>query len=124
MSEELISVGGTAVLQLVNRIENYVGASVGELDGAVWARATSEPRDKGNGQLEFTMIHEFVTTDGSTLSTDDLAVATPIPGSDEVRMYVLHTIVASTGKFTDKRGTFPSFGIHNQKTGRGVQRFL
>jgi len=67
------------------------------------------------------MIHD-VTTDGRTLSTDDLAVATPIPGSDEVRMYVLHTIISSTGKFTDKRGTFPSFGIHNQKTRQGVQR--
>jgi len=124
MSNELISVGGTAVLQHVNRIENYVGASVGELDGAVWARATSEPRKLDDGKLEFTMIHEFVTTDGSTLSTDDLATATSIPGTDEVRMYVLHTIVASTGKFGDKRGTFPSFGIHNQKTGQGVQRFL
>lgn len=124
MNQEFISVGGTAVIQLVNRINRYVGASLGELDGAVWARATSEPKVHENGQMEFSMIHEFVTTDGSTLSTDDLAVATPIPGSDEVRMYVLRTIVASTGKFAGRQDTFPSFGTHNLKTGQGVQRFL
>lgn len=124
MNDDLISVRGTAVIQLVNRIENYLGVSVGEIDGAVWARATSQPRELADGRLEFTMMHEFVTADGSTLSTNDLATATPIPLSDELRMYVLHTIVAASGKFTGKRGTFPSFGTHNQKTGQGVQRFL
>jgi hypothetical protein len=120
----LISVRGIAVIQFVNCIESYLGVSVGEIDGGVYAKATAQPKTLADGRLEFPMIHEFVSADGSTLSTVDLAVATPIPGTDELRMYVLHTITGATGKFAGRTGTFLSFGVHNQTTGQGVQRFL
>lgn len=124
MSTDLISVRGTAVIQMVSRIESYLGFSVGELDGGVYAKATAEPKTLADGRLEFPMIHEFVSADGSTLSTVDVAVATPVSGTDELRMAVMHTIVGATGKYAGRSGTFPSFGIHNMKTGQGLQRFL
>jgi hypothetical protein len=39
-------------------------------------------------------------------------------------MYVLQSIVGARGKFVGLSGTFPSFGVHDQTTGQGVQRFL
>ncbi len=118
-----ISFGAFATVQYLGNIDSYVAANQGDLEGAIWARITSEPHDLGNGQSEFTMVHEFVCTDGSTISTTDVAHMTKIYGGNEASLTVQHTVVNATGRFAEKRGTFPSFGIANLKTGQGVQRF-
>lgn len=123
MNKTNMTLGAIATAQYIKSIDTYVAAGQGDLAGGIWARATSEPRDIGNGQSEFTMVHEFVCTDGSTLSTTDVAVMTKIDGGDEASLTVQHTVVNSSGRFAGKRGTFPSFGITNLKTGQGVQRF-
>lgn len=123
MSNKSISLGAFASAQNLDKLGIIVAVGQGDLEGAIWARFTSTPKDIGNGQSEATMQHEFVCTDGSTISTTDAAVLTPIPATGELSLTVQHTVVNATGRFEGKRGTFPSFGIHNTKTGQGVQRF-
>lgn len=121
---DLISFGSFASVQyFANSSNNIVAANQGDLQGAIWARITSEPRDIGNGQRGFTMQHEFVCTDGSTIETTDTAVQTAVYGGDEATLTVVHDVVNSSGRFAGKRGSFTSFGVHNTKNGQGVQRF-
>jgi hypothetical protein len=123
MSHTTIQFGAFASIQYIAPRESFLGTNQGDLEGAIWARITSKPQEIGNGQSTFTMFHEFLCTDGSTLSTTDTALTTKVHGSDEATLTVQHTVVSSTGRFEGKRGTFPSFGVHNFKTGQGVQRF-
>lgn len=115
--------GAYATVQYHQHLDAYLGASQGNLAGAIWARANSTPRELAPGRSEFTMVHEFLLHDGSTISTTDVAVMTKVPGGDEASLTVQHTVVNSTGRFVGQRGTFPSFGIHHLGTGEGVQRF-
>lgn len=121
--KESMKIGAFATVQYLDHIKTYLATGVGDLDGAIWAQATSEPRDIGNGQMEFTMVHEFNRVDGSRLSTEDVAVAIAVPGRNELSLTVQHKVVDATGIFAGRRGTFPSFGIHNTETGQGIQRF-
>lgn len=118
-----VTFGAFATIQYLTHNEIFIGANKGDLEGAIYAKITSTPKDIGNGHSTFTMVHDFLMVDGSTISTTDTAVMTKIHGGDDVSMVVQHTVVKSSGRFADKRGTFPSFGIHNMKTGEGVQRF-
>jgi len=125
MSRTPISFGAFASVQNLKAAhgEIIVAANQGDLEGAIYARFTSEPKDIGHGQSQATMVHEFVCTDGSTISTTDVATITQVPVTGELSLTVQHTVHNSTGRFEGRRGTFPSFGIHQQDTGKGVQRF-
>lgn len=124
MKTSTISVASFGTAQFIPHVGSFVAALFGQLEGAVWAKETSEHIRNNNGTESFGMVHEFVCTDGSTLSTVDSVIATPVPQTDEVHLAVEHRVVNATGRFESASGTFPSFGVHNLKTGHGVQRFL
>tara|TARA_R110002073_G_C9207160_1_gene558644 strand:- start:299 stop:679 length:381 start_codon:yes stop_codon:yes gene_type:complete len=117
-----LNIGAFAAVQYLPHIETFLATGDGDFDGPIWAKATSEIKFV-DGRASFTMVHEFMSRDGSRISTVDTATGIQVPGIDEVSLTVMHKVVDSTGKFEGLRGTFPSFGLHNFATGKGVQRF-
>lgn len=105
-----------------SRIRNNCSRLYGCAQPLIYKKATSEIKFV-DGRASFTMVHEFMSRDGSRISTVDTATGIQVPGIDEVSLTVMHKVVDSTGKFEGLRGTFPSFGLHNFATGKGVQRF-
>jgi membrane-bound inhibitor of C-type lysozyme len=85
--------------------------------------ALTATQAKAAAASDATMQHEFTCVDGSTIETTESTVQTPVFGGDEATLTVVHTVIASRGRFAGGRGTFTSFGVHNTKTGKGVQRF-
>ena len=116
-------IGAFAAVQYIDTIKTFMATGTGDFDGPIWALATSDMRDLGNGSSEFTMRHEFLRRDGSRLSTTDVATATPVPGGDKTQLIVQHRVIGATGWFEGRSGTFPSYGLHDFATGEGVQRF-
>ncbi len=54
-----MKIGAFATVQYFPHSKTCVATSVGDINGAIWAQATNEPKESGNGSLEFTMVHEF-----------------------------------------------------------------
>jgi hypothetical protein len=122
MATATLTIGAFAAVQYLPQIKTFLATGDGDFDGPIWAQATS-PIEFVDGRCSFTMVHEFMSRDGSRISTVDTATGIQVPGIDEVSLTVQHKVVDSTGKFEGLRGRFPSFGLHNFRSGRGVQRF-
>lgn len=69
------------------------------------------------------MRREFMNQDGSRLSTTDTATAVAFPDTGKVSLTVQHTVIAATGRWAGRTGTFPSLGLRDFATGEGVRRF-
>ena len=75
---DYISMGGTANLFTITE-KSGIGVMTGTIDGAAYGESTSDLKDLGNGDFEFTMMHYFLDKDGSVLQTRDKAVMHPGP---------------------------------------------
>jgi hypothetical protein len=115
-ANDCISMGGTANLFTMTE-RNGIGAMTGTIDGAAYGEPTSELKDIGNGDLEFTGFHYFLDKDGSTLYTHDKSVMHLNPAGGANSFEVAYTVVTATGRFAGYGGTFRSRGW--LKTGGG-----
>ena len=82
----------------------------GTIDGAAYGEPTSDLKDLGNGDFEFTMMHNFLDKDGSRLHTHDKAVMHPDPKGEGGTLEVEYTVVQASGRFAGYGGTFRSRG--------------
>ena len=108
-ASDCISMGGTANLFTITE-KSGIGALTGTIDGAAYGEPTSDLKDIGNGELEFTMMHYFLDKDGSRLHTHDRAVVHPDPKGEGSTLAVEYTVVEATGRFAGYGGRFRSRG--------------
>jgi hypothetical protein len=106
---DVISMGGTANLFTITE-KSGIGVITGTIEGAAYGEPTSDMKDLGNGDFEFTMMHYFLDKDGSRLHTHDEAKIHPYPNGDGTTLAVEYTVVEATGRFTGYGGTFSSRG--------------
>jgi hypothetical protein len=106
---DYISMGGTANLFTIME-KNGMGVLTGAIDGAAYGEPTSDLKDLGNGDFEFTMMHYFLDKDGSSLHTHDKAVMRPDPKGEGSTLEVEYTVVQASGRFAGYGGTFISRG--------------
>ena len=59
-----LSIGAFAAVQYLPHIETFLATGDGDFDGPIWAKATSEIKFV-DGRASFTMVHEFMSRDGS-----------------------------------------------------------
>jgi hypothetical protein len=101
--------GGTANLFTITE-KSGIGVLTGTIEGAAYGEPTSDLKDLGNGDFEFTMMHHFLDKDGSRLHTHDKAVIYPDPKGEGSALNVEYTVVEATGRFAGHGGTFRSRG--------------
>ena len=106
---DYISMGGTANLFTITE-KSGIGVMTGTIDGAAYGESTSDLKDLGNGDFEFTMMHYFLDKDGSRLHTHDKAVMHPDPRDDGSALEVEYTVGQASGRFAGNGGTFRSRG--------------
>ena len=106
---DCISMGGTANLFTITE-KSGIGVLTGTIDGAAYGEPTSDLKDLGNGDFEFTMMHYFLDKDGSRLHTHDKAVMHPDPKGEGSTLEVEYTVVQASGRFAGYGGTFRSRG--------------
>jgi hypothetical protein len=98
-------------------------AMVGNIEGAVSFRQIGDFKDVGGGRSEGRFEHMFVTTDGSTLRTNDLSWGRAVPNTDYIVGGAAYTVVEGTGRFAGFSGTFNSWGTFAPKKRQAVLRY-
>jgi hypothetical protein len=90
--------------------QSNLGVLTGTIEGAAYGEPTSDLKDLGNGDFEFTMMHHFLDKDGSRLHTHDKAMVHPDPNGQGSTLAVEYTVVEVTGRFAGHGGTLRSRG--------------
>lgn len=102
---------------------NVLGNVSGDLAGATRAVLTGQSED-GNGAVNLTLEHDFVTDGRNSLKTTDEAVWTPVPGREGVyHMATSYTITGGTGAFAGATGSLINDGIADTTTGLVTLRY-
>jgi hypothetical protein len=110
---DAVNVKGTISVQLTGPAAG-VGTSTGDLAGVVSVALTGGTPTGAATHL--TMSHAFTTTNGSTLSTNDLALVAPI-SPPLFAVSVRYDIVGGSGDFEGATGFIRTHGTVNLGTG-------
>ncbi|MDH5798422.1 MAG: hypothetical protein OEZ19_07635 [Paracoccaceae bacterium] len=103
---------------------NVLGNVSGDLAGSTRAVLTGQS-EGGEGKVNLTLAHDFVTHGRNSLRTTDSAVWTPIPGQDGVfHMATTYKIEGGTGIYSGATGSLKNDGVADTNTGLVTLRYF
>jgi hypothetical protein len=103
---------------------NVLGNVSGDLAGSTRAVLTGQS-EGGEGKVNLTLTHDFVTHGRNSLRTTDSAVWTPIPGQDGVfHMATTYKIEGGTGIYSGATGSLTNDGVADTNTGLVTLRYF
>ncbi|MBA2669779.1 MAG: hypothetical protein H0U67_05350 [Gemmatimonadetes bacterium] len=100
-----------------------LGTVTGGLAGATRAIVTSQAAQQ-DGSVKLVLRHDFVTTDGGVLTTEDVATWHPVPTREGAfLMSTDYTITGGTGRWEGASGTLSNEGVADTESGLLTLRY-